>query len=197
MVNQLTNLTTFDTATKKPGLLLGDSTALTIETDLYRLYSSTVKGAGRYSSLSDLGITIAPGTGSAQLQFDTTKFASAFATDSQAVQNLFSKGSNSLGTIITSRIADLTDPVNGAIPIETKAIDTQNQSFQGRITQLNDQLAAKKTLLQKQFSNLETVLSGLQSQQSALSSIGSLTSLNSTSSSKTLSTTSSTSTTGA
>ena len=108
------------------------------------------------------------------------------------MQKLFTQATTGLGTVITKAVNSLTDPVSGAIPIETQAIDSQNLSFKDRITQLNDQLAAKKLRLQKQFANLETVLSGLQSQQSALSSIGSLSSTTSTRSTSGSTTTSST-----
>jgi flagellar hook-associated protein 2 len=199
IVTQLNKLTSFDTATNTPGLLLGDSTALTIQSDLYDMFNSVVKNAGRYASLADLGVTVAnvDATKGAQLAFDATKFASAFATDPTAVQNLFTQATTGLGALITKQINKLTDPVSGAIPIETQSIDTQNQSFQDRITQLNDQLAAKKALLTKQFNNMETILAGLQSQQAALGSIGSLSALNTSRPSTSTSSTSSSSTTGA
>ena len=171
VVTQLDTLTSFNTTTNTPGILLGDSTALTIESDLYATYNRVVQNAGRYRSLADLGITVATGSNVATLNFDATKFSSAFATDPKAVQNLFTQATTGLGTLISNDVKKLTDPISGAIPIETNAIDAQNQSFTDSITRLNDQIAAKRALLQSQFNNMEVVLSGLQSQQAALGSL--------------------------
>ena len=173
---KLKELTAYDKDTNKAGLLLGDGTAQTIERELYNLVNGVVKNAGRYSSFSSLGIRIGD---NAQLVFDSAKFNSVFATDSSAVQSLFTLTKTGLGAQITTSVTKLTDPVNGAITVETKAIDTQNLQFQDRVKQLNDLLSAKKTRLQKQFANMESVLSGLQSQQAALGSLSSLSSINS------------------
>ena len=178
VITQINTLTTFDTKTNKPGLLLGESTVQSIQSNLYDLYNGVVKNAGRYKILGDVGVGI---TDKAQLTFDIAKFSSSFGTDPTAVQNLFTQTTSGLGTLISNAIGKLTDPVSGSIPIENKAIDSQNQSFQDRITQLNDQLAAKKTRLTKQFANMETILAGLQSQQAALGSLGTLSTVGSTS----------------
>jgi flagellar hook-associated protein 2 len=182
VVTTLTTLTSFDSTTKKPGLLLGDSAAQTIQNDLFILYNSVVQNAGRYKILADVGITVGD---KGQLSFDSIKFGSAFGTDPTAVQKLFTQSSTGLGTLITNKVNKLTDPATGLIPIETKAIDDKNKSFQDRIAQLNDQLSAKRTRLTKQFANMESVLAGLQSQQAALGSLGTLGALNSTSSKST------------
>ncbi len=179
VISQITTLTTFDTKTNKPGLLLGESTVQSIQSNLYELYNRVVKNAGRYKILGDVGVGITDG---AQLTFDATKFSASFGTDSNAVQNLFTQTTTGLGTLITNAINKLTDPVSGVILVETKAIDGQNQSFQDRITQLNDQLTAKRARLTKQFADMETVLAGLQSQQAALGSLGTLGTFGSTSS---------------
>jgi flagellar hook-associated protein 2 len=171
VVTTLTTLTSYDATTNKPGLLLGDSAAQTIQTDLFNLYNSVVKNAGRYKIFADVGITVGD---KGQLSFDAIKFDSAFGTDPTAVQKLFTQSTTGLATLITNHVNKLTDPATGLIPIETKAIDDKNKSFQDRITQLNDQLAAKKTRLTKQFANMESVLAGLQSQQAALGSLGTL-----------------------
>jgi flagellar hook-associated protein 2 len=171
IITKLGQLTSFDTKTNTPGLLLGDSTADSIQIDLYNIYNSVVKNAGRYTVLSQVGIGISDG---AQLSFDADKFSSAFGTDPDAVKNLFAQATTGLGTLITNQINKLTDPANGLIPLETQTIDTQTKDFQDRITELNALLQQKRDRLTQQFANMETVLANLQSQQQTLGSIGTL-----------------------
>ena len=64
----------------------------------------------------------------------------------------------------------LTDPVSGVITRENKTLDQKTQGFQDRIDSLDKLLEQKRTRLETQFSNLESVLAKLQSQQSALGS---------------------------
>jgi len=64
----------------------------------------------------------------------------------------------------------LIDPVDGVITQENKTLDQKTQGFQDRIDSLDKLLAQKRERLERQFSNLESVLANLQSQQSALNS---------------------------
>jgi flagellar hook-associated protein 2 len=193
ITKKLTDLTSFNTKTNTPGLLLGESVAQSIETDLYAIYNGVVRNAGRYKLLTDVGVKIGDG---ARLSFDADKFTSAFATDPDAVKNLFAQATTGLGTFITKQIEKLTDPEHGIIPLQTQNIDTRNKDFQDRIDELNALLQQKKERLTKQFANMETVLANLQSQQAALASIGSLSALSSAGSSSSSSSSSSGSSSG-
>ena len=76
-----------------------------------------------------------------------------------------------LGTIFQDRINKLIDPVNGLLTRSNKTLDQRTDVFQSRIDQLDVVLEKKRTRLQTQFANLESVLSGLQNQQQALGQI--------------------------
>jgi len=69
-----------------------------------------------------------------------------------------------------SSFTRLIDPVDGVITRESKTLDQKTQGFQDRIDSLDKLLEQKRTRLETQFSNLESVLAKLQSQQSALGS---------------------------
>ncbi len=172
IVDKVTTLTKFDTKTNAKGLLLGESAADSITNDLYAIFNGVVKNAGRFKIFSDVGVTVTDG---AKLQFDKDKFNGAYATDPDAVKSLFSQVTTGLGTLITNQINKLADPVSGVIPRETQTIDTRTKDFQDRITQLDTLLTAKRTRLEQQFANMETVLAGLQSQQAALGSLTGIT----------------------
>jgi flagellar capping protein FliD len=77
-----------------------------------------------------------------------------------------------LGHVLDNSIARLIDPVDGAITRENQDLDSQNADFQRRIDALNDLLDSKRSRLEQQFANMESVLSNLQSQQQALGSLG-------------------------
>lgn len=94
IVDKIADLTKFDPDTNTAGLLLGDDTVQTIESNLYNFVNTVVTGAGQYRLLSDVGITLGDG---AKLSFDEDKFRAAYANDPDAVKNLFTTAGNSLG----------------------------------------------------------------------------------------------------
>jgi flagellar hook-associated protein 2 len=192
LVDKISSLTSYDTNTNTPGLLLGDPTVSQIQANMYDMLNSVVTAGGRFKTIGDIGITMTDG---AKLQFDQDKFAAAFAQDPTALQQLFnvttttnnadgSTTTNKLGIAysIDNQINQLIDPVNGTVTQENTTLDTEAQQFQDRIDQLNSLLADKRTRLEEQFANMESVLAGLQSQSAAL---GSITSISAPSSSST------------
>jgi flagellar hook-associated protein 2 len=76
-----------------------------------------------------------------------------------------------IGYAIENRITRLTDPVNGVITRENKTLDERTYQFESRIKSLDKLLIAKRERLERQFAQMESVLSNLQSQQQALSQI--------------------------
>ncbi|MDB5172872.1 MAG: flagellar hook-associated 2 domain protein [Phycisphaerales bacterium] len=171
VVSKINDLTKFNTTTNSGGLLLGDSTVQTVQQQMYSVFQGVVSGAGRYKLVSDVGMSISDG---ATIKFDQSKFQTAFATDPGAVKNLFVQAQQGLGTLIDKSMASLVDPVTGTITQETTTIDARVTQFQSRITDLNQIIADKKTRLQAEFANMETILAGLQSQQSAINSLSNL-----------------------
>jgi flagellar hook-associated protein 2 len=94
IVDKISDLTKFDPDTQEQGLLLGDDTIQTIQSNLYDALNTVVTGAGQYKILADIGITIGDG---AKITFDEDKFRAAYATDPDSVKNLFTAAGNSLG----------------------------------------------------------------------------------------------------
>ena len=100
------------------------------------------------------------------------------------MKNLFVTADKGVGAILEKRINRLIDPVSGVITRQNQTIDQRTTQFQDRIDALDKLLEAKRARLEKQFANLESVLSGLQSQQAALSSFTGITPLTSTKTTK-------------
>jgi flagellar hook-associated protein 2 len=139
---------------------------------MYTVFGSFVAGAGRFRTIGDIGVTLGD---KAKVQFDPDKFQAAFAQDSGAVKSLFTQATTGLATLIDHSMTRIVDPVDGLIPQENKTLDSRTQGFQDRIDELDKLLTDKRTRLETQFANMETVLAGLQSQQSALASLTGLT----------------------
>jgi flagellar hook-associated protein 2 len=180
LVSEIGTYTQFNTNTNQGGLLLGDQTTQEIQSILYNVVNnSSVSGAGPYTSLADIGISIGD---NAQLSFDTDTFSAAFASDPNAVQTLFSQttlGANNtstgtgLGYLISNAVTQLTDPVSGIISLQENTLSTRIQNYTTYYNELNQQVQNQKLLLETQFANLETNLASLQSQQQVLSAFSS------------------------
>ncbi|MGH7179739.1 MAG: flagellar filament capping protein FliD, partial [Tepidisphaeraceae bacterium] len=76
-----------------------------------------------------------------------------------------------LGAVLERHISRLIDPADGVITRQNKALDTRTLEFKNRMDTMEKLLTAKRGRLERQFANLESVLSGLQSQQQAIGQI--------------------------
>jgi flagellar hook-associated protein 2 len=177
LVTTITADTQYNTSNNTGGILLGDGTTQQVQEALYNMINTVVKGTGQYQDLADIGITVNTNgdpTDGTQLSFDSSTFEAAFATDPNAVQDLFSAATVGLGTVINNAMTALTDPVNGTITLENNTLGTEIQQYQDNINSLNAILANQKEYLQNEFNNMESTLATLQSQGSLLSSLSSI-----------------------
>ncbi len=168
MTEKIKELTKFDTATNTRGLLLGDATAQSVQSELYAILTTVNPTSGRFRILADVGIKLGDG---AKIEFDEEKFRDAYGKDSDAVQRLFTSIDTGIGFIIEKRVTKLVDPVNGVLTRENKVLDQRTTQFQDRIKNLDKLLETKRLRLEKQFSQLESVLANLQAQQQAIGQI--------------------------
>jgi flagellar hook-associated protein 2 len=177
LVTTINTDTAYNTANNTGGILLGDGTTQQVQEALYNMVNTVVQGTGQYQDLADIGITIDVNddpTGGTTLNFDPSTFEAAFATDPNAVQDLFSAATVGLGNVINNSVTALTDPVTGAITLENNTLSTEIQQYQDNINSLNAILADQKTYLQNEFNNMEETLATLQSQGTLLSALSSI-----------------------
>lgn len=187
VVNQIAELTKYDAATQKGGILIADSSISGIKERLNRLMFTTVSGLSEGTttgSLTELGFNTGavgsePGT-TTQLQLDESKLRAAVqATPTRVAQLLGATATTDNSNGAFQRVKNYLDSFSnstGILAQKQKSTNTQIQSIDKRINTLNKQLEFRQKLLENQFGSLETTLAGLQSQQSALS--GLLSSLN-------------------
>jgi flagellar hook-associated protein 2 len=134
------------------------------------------------------------------IAIDNTKLRNALQTDPSAVADLFSSfdattppstvdipnvpgatvnNTNATATYtklgVLERIGQLADryidSVSGILTSRKKSLDDQITAANTRISDYDDRLAAKRTLLQAQFAAMETTLAKLQGQSSSIASI--------------------------
>jgi flagellar hook-associated protein 2 len=89
LLTQLKTYTKFDSATNTRGELLGDTTAQSVETELFGMINTVGNKDGKYRIPADVGFRV--GTGGV-LEFDEQKFRAAYADDPEAVTTLFTRG---------------------------------------------------------------------------------------------------------
>ena len=173
----------YNATTKKGGALSGDSTLRVVKSQLQSVISTPVSGlTGQYSTLAEIGITSSQKDGT--LAINATKLQEALSTKFDDVVKLFTQnggvsglstekygvaeqfnkivdklthfyeGPNSTANgIISSRVRGLTDTIGD--------IDKQIEGMEVRMEQ-------REKALKKQFSSLETLVSGLTTQGNSL-----------------------------
>jgi flagellar hook-associated protein 2 len=182
LTSQIGTYTAFNTNTNQGGLLLGDETTQQIQQVMFNALNASVNGNGDYNNLASIGITIGA---NAQISFNQTQFEQAFASDPQAVQNLFSQTTTGLGNVISNAVDSLTDPVNGLVTEQENTLSTKVQNYQTYYNELAQTVVQKQSQLENQFANLEDTLAQLQSQQQVLGTLSDSSSTDSSSASTT------------
>ena len=168
LATKLKELTKYDTETNTRGLLLGELTAQQVEGEIYAILSTVNPTAGKYKILGDVGIKVGEG---AKVEFDEEKFRAAYGDDPDSVQRLFTTIDTGIGAVIEKRVTKLVDPVSGLITRQNKTLEGRTTQFQDRIKSLDKLIESKRARLERQFAQMESVLSNLQSQQQAIGQI--------------------------
>jgi flagellar hook-associated protein 2 len=163
------SMTGYDPTGQTTGPLLGDLTAQHIPGILQQAITGLVAGA----TLGD-GSSVGLGVNSdGTISFDKTKFTAAVQANPTAVVNLFVNGIGAAGTGIAQRIRAASDAASAS---KGAYLTAAIQGSQSQITTLSSEIAAwqpildaQQTMLQTQFTNMETLLASLQSQGTSLS----------------------------
>lgn len=174
----------YNTDTKSAGILSGDATVRTIQSQLQSLMSRTVPGlSGSYTTLSSVGITTDGKTG--KLSVDSTKLSTALSSDFNAVADLFTHNATSstslpinqyglaeqfnqvIETMVHPYIADGM-PDNGLIETKIKGLNTSISDIDDQINSMEERITKMQANLQQQFTMMESTVSSLQTQGNTL-----------------------------
>lgn len=178
VVSTIDSHDSFDSETKKRGLLLGDAAVGSVRSSLFsRFIGLNGDLTSQFKALSQVGVTVqSGGTG---LQFNETKFRDALQANPQAVENLFTFKETDADGEITARgvgvaieqlLNRLTDADSGQIDNRVDTINKQVELNKKRIEDINELLELKRGRLESQFIAMEIALAQLQTQSQALAS---------------------------
>ena len=160
-INDLINeATTYDAATKKSGLLQGDSTIITLQSSLRTAMQSISTASGQYQQLSAIGITQQRG---GSLTIDSTKLTAAMANPDE-LKKMFSSTETGAAQGIAVKIKALTTTLlatDGFFKTKDDSLKqslTRNSKEQVRV---NEKAANVEAQLNRRYSALDSQLATL------------------------------------
>ena len=163
-ISTVGTLSSYDPASKQGGVLLGDTTLMSVQRQVNSVLSGSVPG-NSIGSLAALGIMRnADGT----LSSDSGKLSSALQSNPGAVQDLFA-GTNGYATRLNSMLDGFTSS-NGILATRTASIQTQLTNLSQESTALTARMNVYATQLRQQYTALDTLMSSLNNTSSYLTS---------------------------
>lgn len=159
-LDEIKSLTAYDPATKKGGLLVGESSLRKIRNDLL----SSVTAGFNGDSFAGVGIQV---DRAGRLVFDEKEFADAYAADPGTVTTKFT-AAGGFATKLESLGKQVSDAYDGTLTASIKSRNTSIGRLNDDIAGWDDRLALRRTALERQFASLEVALGGLQNQSSWL-----------------------------
>lgn len=152
------NLSSYDPASKTAGPLLGDSVALSAQTQLRSIVGGIVGGQGSFSSLSQLGITTSK---DGSLTLDSSKLSAALTKDYGSVQNLIG-GTSGIATRLAGVLDGFTSGT-GLIQAETNGYNAQLKDVQSQSDALDRRITMYQQQQMTQFTALDSMVAQLKS----------------------------------
>ena len=196
-VTKIDEYDSYDSENEVRGPLLGDSTVGVVRSRLFSTLQQKAQDVdGPYQYLSQVGIRLGS---SGEIELDEEKFLAAYQSDPVGMESLFNTFDSQtttsevlgdpdsgitvdvnstvyvslgFGDLFDRLMEDLTDPTTGTVTLADERFQTQIDSQNDRITQIDQRLEAKREKLQREFLAMETALAQLQGQQGALLSMG-------------------------
>ncbi len=163
----------YNAVTKTAGVLSGDSTLRGIQSKVQAVITEGVSnGHTSFSLLSQIGIKF---NNDGSLSFDESKFKAAAADDLTSVAALVlgdgaAPGSSSM-IDMHNALESITDPLTGPIHNSTAALSQNIQALNDRISEYQDRLEVRRTLLTAEFNKADQALRLLSVNQTSLTSL--------------------------
>ena len=150
------------------GVLSGDSSIKLVMRQLQSALVALPKGGERFNTLTEIGISTNPKTGT--LDFNESKVREALTEDYDSVANLFIRTSRSVGVAeaLAQKLKNFRDPGFGAMKSRIRALDKIIDGHDKEIERRERQLESKEASIRRRFTALETTLSSLQGQSNFL-----------------------------
>jgi len=168
MRDKLATYTAFDAAAGTKGVLFGSSETLRLDSDLSRIITGRHTGLGEFETLAEFGISV---DDKGKLAFDTTKFATRFAEDPEAVTEFFTKETTGFSAKMDAAFERLVGAGNSALLNRVDALNRQVETMVAKLADFDERLETSRERILMQFYNLELAISKIQSNMTAVNSI--------------------------
>ncbi len=139
-----------------------DSRLQSLVTKIYPSTNSTLQ------SLAEIGIRLDV---DGKLTINEDRLDTIINEQPEDLANFFLADDTGFAALAKDTVDTFTDSISGSFTIESKSLQSTIDLLNSRVGDLQDILDIKKDQLIRQFANMETIISQLQSQQNALSSI--------------------------
>jgi flagellar hook-associated protein 2 len=166
--DKLKTYTSFDQQTFKTGVLFGSAETLRIQSDLTRVLSGRVFGAGQFTSLKQIGIDLDQ---EGMLKFDETAFTAALGQDRGAIKQFFTQEKTSFTARLSDAVESLAGRDRSLLVSRAQALDTQVKNDNQRVDFLNGRLDKSREKLLLQFYRMESAIAKIQSGLTAIQQI--------------------------
>ncbi|ACM34518.1 flagellar filament capping protein FliD [[Acidovorax] ebreus] len=158
----LSDLTSYDQATKTAGLLQGDSTAVALQNTLRNVVQSLSSSTGAFRTLSDIGVGVIKG---GDLSIDSTKLDTAL-NDPAALKALFlgADGHESATDGVAEKIKAATSKMldsDGFFAAKDTLLQNALKRNAKEIERINDRADSTETLLKARYTALDSRMSQL------------------------------------
>src|SRR5574344_311092 len=163
-----TAISATDTATATDGDLYGETILKSLRNNIRREATAAISGLGSYTNLADIGITTGDYTtdtsaSTSTLQLDSTKLASALASDPDSVKALL-VGHGTTDGVFDTLNTTLTNSLNstsGFFTTKDTTYDSKISTLNKKITKMTTALTKYKESLETKFQAMDTLISNL------------------------------------
>nr|WP_275941634.1 flagellar filament capping protein FliD [Planosporangium mesophilum] len=146
---QIGQYSTYNSASKSGGPLVGDFTARQLQSSIL---SKASKGLDGYGSFKQFGVQL---NKTGKLTFDRSAFLVAYSADPTKVQNGVANG---LAKAFADVADGATDSITGSLTTAIQGANARVKDLKNRITDWDGRLAMRQQMLKRQFSAMESAL---------------------------------------
>lgn len=160
----------YDRTTNTGGPLFAESTPRDIVNRLRGIATREVAGLpDGMRSLAQIGISTDHMTGT--LSINTSMLDGRLSTDLTGVANIFTNATGGIAVRVHDYTGVVTNPVDGAITLRTRGLNSLITNISNDIIRLEERLVRTEENLRRQFTALESIISGMMAQQSYLTNL--------------------------
>lgn len=171
LINFISENSRYDKATGRGGPFLGSFTVTDIRNRLATTLTKPITGNGPYHTLSDIGLDFGQ---DGRLTLNQSTLDRALGGDYKGVVGVLAGSAGKDRTegvlrTLHSDLDDLTNPVTGPVTGELSALTNEGESTEKEIEHKSESLSDLRDSLEEKYSNLQSLLGGLNAKQNYVS----------------------------